>query len=122
MPESGATRIRLPGKHEADPSLAHGAGLTAKQLQAVQDDAWSDRTLWTEEEWLVVRYAEALAAVPQEVDDKLFAALKSRFSERQIVDLTMRLALCAAWNKFNDALGLDTETAFQHAFAELGVA
>lgn len=100
--------------------LAHGAGLTKKQLQAVQDDAWSERTLWSEEEWLVVRYAEALASVPQKVDDKLFAALKARFSERQIVDLTMRLALCAAWNKFNDALGLDTETAFQHAFAELG--
>lgn len=102
--------------------LAHGAGLTTAQLQAVQNDAWTDRTLWSEDEWLVVRYAEALAAVPQRVDDKLFAALKARFSERQIVDLTMRLALCAAWNKFNDALGLDTETAFQHAFAELGLA
>jgi hypothetical protein len=83
MSGTSPTRIRLPEKHEADPSLAHGAGLTKKQLQAVQDDAWS---------------------------------------ERQIVDLTMRLALCAAWNKFNDALGLDTETPFQHAFAELGVA
>lgn len=102
--------------------LAHGAGLTKKQLQAVQDGAWSERTLWSEEEWLVVRYAEALASVPQKVDDSLFAALKARFSERQIVDLTMRLALCAAWNKFNDALGLDTETPFQHAFAELGMA
>jgi uncharacterized peroxidase-related enzyme len=102
--------------------LAHGAGLKTAQLQAVQDDRWSDPKLWSEEEWLVVRYAQALAEVPQRVDDKLFAELKTRFSERQIVDLTMRLALCAAWNKFNDALGLDTETAFQHAFAELDLA
>jgi len=102
--------------------LAHGAGLKTAQLQAVQDDAWSDPTLWSEEEWLVVRYAQALAEVPQRVDDKLFAELKACFSERQIADLTMRLALCAAWNKFNDALGLDTETAFQHAFADLGLA
>lgn len=102
--------------------LAHGAGLKTAQLQALQDDAWADPTLWSNEEWLVVRYAQALAEVPQRVDDKLFAELKTRFSERQIVDLTMRLALCAAWNKFNDALGLDTETAFQHAFAELGLA
>jgi hypothetical protein len=101
--------------------LAHGAGLTTAQLQALQDDAWSDPKLWSKQEWLVVRYAEALAAVPQRVSDKLFAELKEQFSERQIVDLTMRLALCAAWNKFNDALGLDTETAFQHAFAELGL-
>jgi uncharacterized peroxidase-related enzyme len=101
--------------------LAHGAGLKTSQLRALQDDAWSDPELWSKEEWLVVRYAEALAAVPQRVNDALFAELKERFSERQIVDLTMRLALCAAWNKFNDALGLDTETAFQHAFAELGL-
>ncbi len=102
--------------------LAHGAGLKTAQLQALQDDAWFDSKLWSEEEWLVVRFAQALAEVPQRVDDKLFAELKTRFSERQIVDLTMRLALCAAWNKFNDALGLDTETAFQHAFAELDLA
>jgi len=102
--------------------LAHGAGLKTAQLQAIQNDAWSDRQLWSDEEWLVVRYAEVLAAVPQRVDDTLFAELKAHFSERQIIDLTMRLALCAAWNKFNDALGLDTETAFQHAFAELGIA
>ena len=101
--------------------LAHGAGLKTSQLEAIQADAWSDRTLWTHQEWLVVRYAEAIASVPQRVDDKLFAELKAHFTERQIVDLTMRLALCAAWNKFNDALGLDTETAFQHAFAELGL-
>jgi len=102
--------------------LAHGAGLKTAQLQAIQNDAWSDRQLWSDEEWLGVRYAEALASVPQRVDDTLFAELKAHFSERQIIDLTMRLALCAAWNKFNDALGLDTETAFQHAFAELGIA
>lgn len=102
--------------------LAHGAGLKTAQLQALQDDVWSDRTLWSDQEWLVVRYAQALAEVPQRVDDTLFAELKAKFSERQIVDLTMRLALCAAWNKFNDALGLDTETAFQHAFSELGLA
>ena len=101
--------------------LAHGAGLKTAQLEAIQNDAWSDRGLWSAEEWLVVRYAEALASVPQRIDDKLFTEMKATFSERQIVDLTMRLALCAAWNKFNDALGLDTETAFQHAFAELGL-
>ena len=101
--------------------LAQGAGLKKAQLQAIQNDAWSDLRLWSKEEWLVVRYAEALASVPQRVDDALFAELRGCFSERQIVDLTMRLALCAAWNKFNDALGLDTESAFQHAFSELGL-
>ena len=66
--------------------LAHGAGLGTSQLEAIQNDAWGDQKLWSREEWLVVRYAEALASVPQRVDDKLFAELKGCFSERQIVD------------------------------------
>ena len=101
--------------------LAHGAGLRTAQLQAIEDDAWSDATLWSEDEWLVVRYAAQLATVPTRVDNALFVALKRRFSDRQVIELTMRLALCAAWNKFNDALGLDTETAYRHAFSELGL-
>ena len=101
--------------------LAHGAGLNTTQLQAIQDDAWSNAALWSEDEWLVVRYAAQLATVPTRVDNALFMALKRRFSDRQVIELTMRLALCAAWNKFNDALGLDTETAYRHAFSELGL-
>jgi len=101
--------------------LGHGAGLSQAQLQAIQDDHWSDPALWSEEEWLVVRYAAQLTRAPGRIDDTLFTALHTRFSDRQIVDMTMRFALCSAWNKFNDALGLDTESAFQHAYGEISL-
>ncbi len=102
--------------------LAHGAGLSRAQLQAIQDGDWADHPeLWDEDEWLVIQYAEQLTRAPYRIGDELFARLKRRFTDRQIVDLTMRLALCSAWNKFNDALQLDTETPIQHAFAELGL-
>jgi AhpD family alkylhydroperoxidase len=100
--------------------LAHRSGLTFDQLNAIQGGDWvAKRELWSELEWLVIRYAEQLTRAPQKIDDPLYASLKEHFSDRQLVDLTMRLALCSAWNKFNDALLLDTESAFQHAFAEL---
>lgn len=103
--------------------LGHHSGLTVAQLQAVQDRTWGEtRPLWSDEEWLIIQYAEQLTLAPSQIPDALFADLKQQFTDRQIVDLTMRLALCSTWNKFNDALRLDTETAFQHAFADLGLA
>jgi uncharacterized peroxidase-related enzyme len=100
--------------------LAHEAGLTTGQLQAIQDGDWGEkRALWSDSEWLIVQYAEQLTREPHKIGDALFDEMRRVFNDRQIVDLTMRLALCSAWNKFNDALRLDTETAFQHAFAEL---
>lgn len=100
--------------------LAHHAGLTPEQLQAIQDGEWAARRqLWDRREWLVIQYAEQLTSEPYRISDAFFAELKVEFNDRQLVDLTMRLALCSAWNKFNDALQLDTESPVQHAFAEL---
>lgn len=99
---------------------AHDAGLNRAQLQAIQDGEWaSQQTLWDDDEWLVIQYAEQLTRAPYQISDEFFAKMKERFTDRQIVDLTMRLALCSAWNKFNDALQLDTESPVQHAFAEI---
>ncbi|MGI9304300.1 MAG: carboxymuconolactone decarboxylase family protein [Gammaproteobacteria bacterium] len=102
--------------------LAHGAGLTQPQLEAIQKDEWNDSVeLWSEEERLVIRYAEQMTTAPHAIRDELFTQMRARFTDRQIVELTLRFALCSAWNKFNDALQLDTESAVQQAFAELGV-
>ncbi|RMF80271.1 MAG: carboxymuconolactone decarboxylase family protein [Chloroflexi bacterium] len=100
--------------------LAHDAGLTTAQLRAIQDDTWHEqRDLWSDVEWLVIQYAAQLTRAPHKISDAFFAALHAVFTDREIVDLTMRWALTSAWNKFNDALQLDTESAVQHAFAEL---
>ena len=100
--------------------LAHDAGLNAEQLMSIQAGTWNEqRELWSDVEWVVVQYAEAMTVAPYKISDVLFADLHSHFDDRQIVDLTMRLALCSAWNKFNDALQLDTESPVQHAFSEL---
>ena len=100
--------------------LAHASGLTSEQLRCIEQGSWNAaRDLWTQKEWLVIRYAEQMTREPYKIGDALFDELHRYFDDRQIVDMTMRFALCSAWNKFNDALGLDIESAFQHAFAEI---
>ena len=100
--------------------LARASGLSVAQLNCIEAGNWGDRRdLWTEQEWLVIQYAEAMTREPYKITDKFFAELHRFFDDRQIVDMTVRFALCSAWNKFNDALGLDTESAFRHAYAEI---
>jgi alkylhydroperoxidase family enzyme len=43
------------------------------------------------------------------VDDTLFAQLKARFSEAQIVELTAAVALENFRSKFNPALGIEAQ-------------
>ncbi|MDQ7024625.1 MAG: carboxymuconolactone decarboxylase family protein [Anaerolineae bacterium] len=100
--------------------LAHDSGLSTEQLQIIEEGTWQEhRDLWADDEWVVIQYAEQMTREPYKILYSLFVDLHKHFSDRQIVDMTMRFALCSAWNKFNDALGLDTESAFQHAFSEI---
>jgi uncharacterized peroxidase-related enzyme len=56
---------------------------------------------------LVVEYAVAVTDDPQRIGDALFARLRAVFSEAEIVELTLRIALCGFFNRFNDALRVD---------------
>ena len=56
---------------------------------------------------LVVEYAIAVTETPQRIRDNMFERLRQHFSEAQIVELTLRIALCGFFNRFNDALQID---------------
>ena len=58
---------------------------------------------------LVVEYAIAVTRDFNQVRDAMFLRLRRHFSEPQIVELTWRIALCGAFNRFNDVLQLDIE-------------
>ena len=64
---------------------------------------------------LVVEYSIAVTSAPQKIRDNVFECLRTHFSEAQIVELTLRIALCGFFNRFNDALQVDDET---HALAQ----
>jgi AhpD family alkylhydroperoxidase len=64
---------------------------------------------------LVVEYAIAVTSNWSRTRDEIFARLRSRFTEPQIVELTWRIALCGAFNRFNDILQVDHDAGLQVA-------
>ncbi|MGD9616599.1 MAG: carboxymuconolactone decarboxylase family protein [Alphaproteobacteria bacterium] len=58
---------------------------------------------------LVVEYAIAAWEHPNRIPETLFDRLRTRFSEAQIVELTLRITLCGFFNRFNDALRIEEE-------------
>lgn len=58
---------------------------------------------------LVRDFAVQVTTEPQRMRDAIFEDLKRHFTEEQIVELTLRIALCGFFNRFNDALQIDME-------------
>ncbi|PCH65594.1 MAG: phage infection protein [Rhodobacteraceae bacterium] len=62
-----------------------------------------------EVDMLVRNYAVQVTEKPQYMRDQIFADLKKHFTEEQIVELTLRTALCGFFNRFNDAMQIGME-------------
>ena len=58
---------------------------------------------------LVVEYAIQVTNDFHRARDSMFERLREHFSDPEIVELTWRIALCGAFNRFNDILQLDIE-------------
>ena len=58
---------------------------------------------------LVRDYAVQVTTQPNRIRDGVFTELRMHFSEEQIVELTVRTALCGFFNRVNDALGIGLE-------------
>jgi len=58
---------------------------------------------------LVRDYALQVTREPGRVSGALFQRLRARFSEEQIVEITLRTALCAFFSRFNEALDIRVE-------------
>lgn len=58
---------------------------------------------------LVRDYAVQVTTRPNRIPDGMFTELKRHFTEAQVVELTVRTALCGFFNRVNDALQIETE-------------
>ena len=58
---------------------------------------------------LVRDYAVQVTTRPGRMRDEIFDRLRAHFSEEQIVELTLRTALCGFFNRFNEALQIGME-------------
>ena len=88
-------------------AISTKAGVTAEQLADLPRYRESDR--FDETEKLVLDYAVAMTSTPALVPDELFDALHSRFSERQLVELTSAIAIENYRARFNWAFGIGSQ-------------
>lgn len=56
---------------------------------------------------MVVAYAVAVSSDWHRIRDQVLDGLKLHFNDAQLVELTWRIALCGAFNRFNDVLQVD---------------
>jgi AhpD family alkylhydroperoxidase len=93
--------------HDQPKLAAHG--LSEEGAARLLD--FKDHPELDEADKLVVEYAIAVNNNWNRTRDDVFARLGKHFTEAQIVDLTFRTALTGAFNRFNDILQIETETA-----------
>ncbi len=90
--------------HHTPRAIEHG--LSAEAVAAILDDAVPS---FNAVDYLVRNYAVAVTNQWNQIRDQMFDDLRQHFSEEQIVELTLRTALCGFFNRFNDALQIDIE-------------
>lgn len=64
---------------------------------------------FSELERLVLQYADGITQTPVEVSDALFARLRERFSEAELVELTSAIAWENYRARFSHAFGIEAE-------------
>jgi uncharacterized peroxidase-related enzyme len=92
-------------------------GLSPEGIDRLMD--YEDHPELDEVDRLVVEYSIAAWETPNRIRDALFQRLRQRFTEAQIVELTLRITLCGFFNRFNDALRIEEETEAQERLASL---
>ena len=70
---------------------------------------YRNSALFTETEKLVLEYADAMTQTPVEVPDALFAKLREKLTDAQLVELTATLAWENYRTRFDHAFGVEAE-------------
>jgi len=83
------------------------AGVTEDQL--VDLSRFEESTNFTQDEKLVLRLAVALTRTPSQVEEDLFNALRTRFSERELVELSAAIAWENYRARFNRTFAVESE-------------
>jgi AhpD family alkylhydroperoxidase len=88
-------------------ALVRAQGIRDDEMRALLE--YRDSDLFSDEDKLVIEYAEAMTRTPVDVPDELFERLRARFDEAQLVELTSVIALENYRGRFNWALGIQSE-------------
>jgi uncharacterized peroxidase-related enzyme len=86
--------------------LARGLGWSDDQLSHLAD--WAARTDFTPAEKAALRLAETMTRNAHAISDEQFAELRSHYAEGEIVELMCAIGLFNYFNRFNDALQMES--------------
>jgi len=92
--------------YHAHQQISKKMGFTENEILEVDNPGGANIP---EAEKVALKYAETMTISPGNIPDTLFDELKRHFSDSQIVELTMLVALYNMINRFNEALKLDPE-------------
>jgi len=82
---------------------------------------YKSSALFSQTEGLVLEYADAMTQTPVEVLDALFAKLREKFTDPQLVELTATLAWENYRARFDHAFGVEAEGFTQGSYCAMPV-
>jgi alkylhydroperoxidase family enzyme len=95
------------------------SGISAEQIANLSNYRTSPN--FSDLERLVLEYADAMTQVPVEVPDALFARLREKFNEAELVELTSAIAWENYRARFDHAFGIEGENFSEGAVCALPV-
>lgn len=77
---------------------ARAAGETEQRLYGL--DAWRESPYYTDKERAALEWTDAVTLVSEtHVPDEVYARVRSQYSEKEIVDLTLAVGMINLWNR-----------------------
>jgi alkylhydroperoxidase family enzyme len=99
--------------------VGRASGITTEQIANLNN--YLTDFNFSELERLVLEYADGMTRTPVEVSDALFAKLRERFSEAELVELTSAIAWENYRARFDHAFGVEAENFTEGAVCALPV-
>lgn len=99
--------------------MGRASGITAEQIANLNH--YKDNFNFSKLERLVLEYADGMTRTPVEVSDALFARLREKFSEAELVELTSAIAWENYRARFDHAFGIEAENFAEGAVCVLPV-
>jgi alkylhydroperoxidase family enzyme len=100
-------------------AVGRESGITAEQIASL--NRYRTDFNFSELERLALEYADTMTRTPVEVPDALFARLRERFSEAQLVELTSAIAWENYRARFDHAFGIEGENFTEGAVCAMPV-
>jgi alkylhydroperoxidase family enzyme len=91
-------------------AVGRKAGLTYEKLRAV---VTNDLTSFNELERLVIELADAMVGAPANISDELYARLRIKFSEEQLLQLAGQIAFENYRARLNRVFDIESDELYQ---------